>query len=155
DNVGIFRIMGQSDVVFRADRGKCDRWGVSVADVNNVIDTAVRGKALTQLIEGEKLFDVTLRWPQPRRDDLTSILDIPVDVSNNNLASGSAPSAAPTPLTGASTAPPPTGTGLPLPALPGSTGNAAYNTFLPRVPLRQLVSPVGADGRPDPSGSFV
>jgi cobalt-zinc-cadmium resistance protein CzcA len=46
-NVGIFHIMGRSNLEFRVDRGKCERWGVAVADVNNVINTAVRGQAFT------------------------------------------------------------------------------------------------------------
>src|SRR5439155_3320383 len=94
DSVGIYRIMGQSNHEFRVDRKKCARWGINVADVNNVIDGAVRGRALTQMIEGEKTFDVTPRWPAKDRQDLSSILEIPVDVVANQVTAGSAPGAA-------------------------------------------------------------
>ncbi|HYT93798.1 MAG TPA: efflux RND transporter permease subunit [Gemmataceae bacterium] len=153
-NVDIFRIMGQSNVELRADPQKCRRWGVSVADVNNVIDTAVRGKAFTQMIEGEKLFDISLRWPERRRQDLSSLLDIPVDVANNQIGVGVA-SRGQTALTGPSTGPATVGVAMPPPAQTGSAGNAPFSALLPRLPLRELVSPVGPDGQPDPSGEFV
>ncbi len=51
--VGIFHIRGQSNLEFRVDLDKCARWGVSAADVNNLIQCAVGGKALTSMIEGE------------------------------------------------------------------------------------------------------
>jgi cobalt-zinc-cadmium resistance protein CzcA len=155
DNCGIFHIMGQSNLEFRVDREKCERWGVAVADVNNVINTAVRGQAFTQMVEGEKLLDITLRWPQQDRQDPTAILDIPVDVANNTVTQGSIPGAPPTPVTGATTGIAPSGTSAPPPALTGSTGNATLNNFVPRLRLKDLVSPVGPDGRSDPRGSFV
>ena len=67
------------------------KWGVQVADVNNVIASALGGKALTTMIEGEKLFDISLRWPQWRRSSETSILDIPVDITNNQVVPGQGP----------------------------------------------------------------
>src|SRR5262249_46462413 len=63
ENVGIFRIMGQSNLELRTDPQKCEFWGVGVGDVNNVIQTAIGGQAFTQMVEGEKKFDITLRWP--------------------------------------------------------------------------------------------
>jgi cobalt-zinc-cadmium resistance protein CzcA len=155
ENVGIFRLMGQSDLVFRVDRKKCERWGINVADVNNVIDTAVRGKAMTQMVEGEKLIDITLRWPQKDRSDPSAILDIPVDVIANQVTPGLAPGAPQTPLTGPNTGVSPQGTVVPMPSLSGSTNNALYSNFLPRLMLRDLVSPVGANGRTDPRGDLV
>src|SRR5206468_2059554 len=83
DSVGIFRIMGQSNLEFRVDPNKCKLWGVAVADVNNVIDSAVRGRATSQMVEGEKLLDITLRWPQQNRADPAAILELPVDVFSN------------------------------------------------------------------------
>jgi heavy metal efflux system protein len=149
-DTGIFHIMGQANLEFAADKDKCKLWGAQVADVNNVINTAVRGNALTQMVEGAKLFDVTLRWPVQRREDLTSILDIPVDITNNALMAGSIPSAPLTTTTGPATAPSPTGTGNPSPSHVSQFVTPSTN-FLPRVPLRYLVSPVGPDGRPDPN----
>src|SRR4029077_9885438 len=83
ENVGVFRIMGQPNLEFRVDRTRCKQWGVSVADVENAIKVAVGGQAITQMIEGEKTFDVALRWPERLRGNEQAILDIPVEVINN------------------------------------------------------------------------
>jgi cobalt-zinc-cadmium resistance protein CzcA len=152
-DVGIYRIMGQSNFEFAVDKQKCKRWGVQVADVNKVIDVAVHGAAQTQMVEGEKLFDVTLRWPFVRRQDQSSILDIPVDITNNTLTPGLAPSTQATTTTGGSTGPA-QGTSVPRPAGSGSTNIASNSNFQPRLRLYDLVSPVGPDGRPDPTGTF-
>jgi cobalt-zinc-cadmium resistance protein CzcA len=143
--VGIFNIKGQSNLEFRVDLDKCAKWGVSAADVNNLVQSAVGGKALTSMIEGEKLFDVTLRWPQHQRGSETSILDMQVDITNNQVV----------PAAGPGFTPSPTGSGVPPPSTAGSlvnTANPISNT--PRLRLRDLVSPVGKNGAPDPNGSY-
>jgi cobalt-zinc-cadmium resistance protein CzcA len=155
DRTGIYRIMGQTNLEFRVDRDKCKRWGVSVSDVNNVITSAVRGQAFTQMVEGEKFFDITLRWPENRRQDLSAILDIPVDITNNQLTQGPAPAMPATPFSGPSTGPVTTGLGTLLPAFFGSQFNTAFTGPLPRVPLRELLTPLGANDLPDPKAEFV
>jgi cobalt-zinc-cadmium resistance protein CzcA len=145
EEVGVYHIKGQSNLEFRIDLDKCARWGVSAADVNNVIQTAVGGRAQTSMIEGEKIFDVTLRWPHALRGSETSILDIPLEIINNQVVVAAGPGPSPSP-TGSGQAPPST-TGSPV-----STANPLSN--VPRLRLRDLVSPVGKDGAPDPEGSF-
>jgi cobalt-zinc-cadmium resistance protein CzcA len=143
--VGIFNIKGQSNLEFRVDLDKCAKWGVSAADVNNLVQAAVGGKAQTSMIEGEKLFDVSLRWPKAYRSSETSILDMQVDITNNQVV----------PVTGPSYTPSPTGSGIVPPSTVGSlvqTGNPITNT--PRLRLLDLVSPVGRNGAPDPNGTF-
>jgi heavy metal efflux system protein len=143
--VGIFNIMGQSNLEFRVDLDKCAKWGVSAADVNNLIQCAVGGKAQTSMIEGEKLFDVTLRWPKAYRSSETSILDMQVDITNNQVV----------PVAGPSFTPSPTGSGVASPSTAGSLVNTANPiTNTPRLRLRDLVSPVGRNGAPDDKGSF-
>ena len=151
-DVGIYQVMGQSNLELAVDKEKCKKWGVQIADVNNVINTAVKGNPLTQMIEGEKSFDITLRYPQFRREDQDSILDIPVDIGNNTLTPGTTPTVQQTTAVGPSTGPSPVGTSVPNPAMV-SAGLAPYNNFIARRPLRDLVSPVGADGRPDPAST--
>src|SRR5206468_3472739 len=149
EDVGVFHIMGQANLEFAVDKDKCKTWGVQVADVNMVVETAIKGKPLTQMVEGEKRFDVTIRWPRSRRDDLASLLEIPVDINNNTLTPGSTPNVPQTPTVGGSAGVSSSGTAVPNPAA-GSVLQAPYNAFLPRVPLKNLVSAVGIDGRPDP-----
>jgi len=127
-DVHVRHVLGKSHLEFSVDPDKCARWGVSVADVKNVIALAVGGQRATQMIEGEKIFDLTLLWPEPQRRNAESILDIPLDRINNLPVPGEAPGAAAAP---------------PIAALP------------PRLRLRDLVSPRGADGHPDPQGAFV
>jgi cobalt-zinc-cadmium resistance protein CzcA len=155
ENPGLYHIGGQADLEFPVDREKCALWNVSVADVQNVFQTAVGGKAFTQMIEGEKTFDVTLRWPQRLRDDENLILDIPVEVVGNTLTPGAVPSISPTMLTGPGSAPSPTGTSATLPALSGSTMNAPPGSSVPRRRLRDLVSPPGPGGFTRPGASMI
>jgi cobalt-zinc-cadmium resistance protein CzcA len=146
ENVGVFSIKGQTNLEFRIDLEKCKRWGVAAADVNNVIQTALGAKPLTTMIEGEKLFDVSVRWPKDRRGSEMSILDIPVDVSNNQVTP---------PLTGTGPTPSPLGSSQPPPSGVGSqTDTRNPITSTPRLRLRDLVTPVGKDGSPDPKGQF-
>jgi cobalt-zinc-cadmium resistance protein CzcA len=146
ENVGIFHIRGQSHLEFRVDPEKCQRWGVSTADVNNVVSSALGGQSQTNMIEGEKRFDIAIRWPKALRSSETSILDIPVDISNNQVVLPQSPGIAPS-ATGHGYAPPdPTGT------LARTDNPIAQQA--PRLRLRDLVSPVGDDGAPDPSGQF-
>jgi len=144
-NVGIFHVRGTSHLEFRVDPEKCQKWGVSTADVNNVVSSAVGAKAMSSMVEGEKLFDISTRWPKWRRTSETSILDIPVDIINNQVVLAQ----------GAGFTPNASGHALPPPAVSGSladTSNPISST--PRVRLGDLVSPVGADYSLDPSGKF-
>ncbi len=157
ENVGVFRIQGQSNLEFPVNRSACNTWGISVADVHNVIQTALGGKAFTQMIEGEKTFDVTLRWPEKLRNNEQAILEIPVDVTNNIVTQGTVAAVPQTPLTGASTGVALTGTSGAMPALTGSQYNGTFNNIssVPRRRLGDLVTPVDSKGHPDAKGQFI
>jgi cobalt-zinc-cadmium resistance protein CzcA len=145
ENVGVFHIRGQSHLEFRVDPEKCDRWGVSTTDVNNVVSSALGAKAMTSMVEGEKLFDISIRWPKRLRSSETSILDIPVDIINNTVALSTGPGVVPSA----------SGTGLATPSRVGTLADTSNPiTGTPRLRLRDLVSPVGEDGAPDPNGQF-
>jgi Cu/Ag efflux pump CusA len=143
--VGVFNIKGQTNIEFRIDLEKCKRWGVTAADVNNVITSALGGQPFSRVIEGEKIEDLTTRLPLHKRASETSILDIPIDIINNNVTAPPGPGLSPSA----------TGSGQATPSKTGaqvSTENPISNT--PRVRLRDVVSPVGPNGAPDPNGSF-
>lgn len=151
-NVGIFRIKGQSNLEFAVDRSKCALWNVSVADVQDVLSTAVGGKSLTQVVEGERKFDVTLRWPERLRHNEETILDIPVEVVRNRLVAdvpqGAANKSGQIDYAG--------GRVSDL-AATGSRENMSYtdSASVPRRRLRDLVTPLTADGQPTEDGTFV
>jgi cobalt-zinc-cadmium resistance protein CzcA len=157
ENVGIFRIMGQPNLEFTVDRERCKQWGVAVADVENAIKIAVGGQAVTQMVEGEKTFDIALRWPERLRGYEQAILDIPVDVTNNTVTPGWVPGISQTPWTGPATGVSTIGTSMSMPALLGSIFTASVNNIssVPRLRLRQLVTPVNGDGLPDPRGTYL
>src|SRR5271169_1658543 len=63
----VVRELGQPSLLIDVDRDKIARYGINVADVESVIQTAVGGQAATQVIQGEQLFDLVVRMqPQYR-----------------------------------------------------------------------------------------
>lgn len=156
ENAGVFRIQGQSNLEFPIDRQKCARWNVSASDVQAVIQSAVAGKPVTQMQEGGKTFDVTIRWPERLRADEQAILAIPVPVTGNQVTSGSLVAMAPTPVAGGATGLSPTGSALPPPSPIGNIYNAP--SIAPAVPtrrLRDLVTPSSESGQHDETASFL
>jgi cobalt-zinc-cadmium resistance protein CzcA len=155
DSPGVFRIQGQSNLEIAVDRQKCARWNVSVTDVQNVIQTAVGGKAISQMTEGGRLFDITLRFPYRLRSDEQAILNIPLEVANNQVASPLVQAQSPTPLTGTSGMLSPTGTNVAQPSVSGSTIDGPNLAGVPRRRLGDFVTPLDLHGRPDPNGSYI
>ncbi|HEX4132608.1 MAG TPA: efflux RND transporter permease subunit [Pirellulales bacterium] len=155
-NVGVFRVQGQPNLELPVDSAKCSRWGVSVANINDVIQTAVGGKPVSQMVEGERRFDITLRWPAALRSSENAILEIPVDLSNNTT-SGDSTQVSATRTTGAEMGLSSTGTQLPMPSYTGSQFGGTFNNLdlAPRRRLRDLVSPPAADGAGSTEGQFV
>lgn len=143
--VGVFNIRGQTNLEFRIDLEKCKKWGVSAADVNNVITSALAGQRFSSMIEGEKIEDISTRLPLRFRASESSILETPVDLPNLNVIPPSGPGMSPSS----------TGNGQLTPSKTGTlvvTENQISN--IQRIPLRYVVSPVGPNGEPDPNGSF-
>jgi cobalt-zinc-cadmium resistance protein CzcA len=66
--VTVVKQLGQPSLILDVDRGKIARYGLNVADVNGLIEAAVGGTAATQVVQGEKLFDLVVRLqPQFRQ----------------------------------------------------------------------------------------
>jgi cobalt-zinc-cadmium resistance protein CzcA len=67
EDLGVFRVLGQPNIEFHVDRFEAARHQINVADVQDAIQTAVGGKALTQVLQGEQLYDLVMRYlPQYR-----------------------------------------------------------------------------------------
>jgi heavy metal efflux system protein len=155
-NVGVFRVKGQPNLEIPIDPQKCANWGVSVADVEDVVQSAVGGVPFSQMIEGEKKFDITLRWPEELRSSEAAIMNIPVDISNNQLT-GATPNVPQTLTTGASMGLSKLGWTLPQPALTGNQFNGTFNNISasPRRRLGDLVTPLDDAGRQNSKGRFI
>ena len=75
-DLGIFRLMGQPNLLIQVDRQSSARYGLQVADVNAVVQAAIGGQAVTQVYEGEKLFDLVVRFSPEFRQDMETISNI-------------------------------------------------------------------------------
>jgi heavy metal efflux system protein len=72
-DLGIFRSLGQPAIRITPSRTAAGRYGLNTGDVAAVIQAAIGGLAITQVYEGEKHFDLTVRWAEPYRRDLRAI----------------------------------------------------------------------------------
>jgi heavy metal efflux system protein len=77
-----FNLIGQPNLVIRIDRAKAARYGISVADVNAVVQAAIGGQEITRVYEGEMNFALTARLAPRYRDDVSAIRTVPVAVPN-------------------------------------------------------------------------
>jgi heavy metal efflux system protein len=75
-DLGIFRIVGQPNLNLQVDRKAAARWGISVSDVRDALQTAAGSNAVTQVQQGEARFDVTLRYQQQYRDTREAIENV-------------------------------------------------------------------------------
>jgi cobalt-zinc-cadmium resistance protein CzcA len=77
-DVTLVRELGQPSLTIDIDRAKIARYGLNVSDINAVIQTAVGGDAPTQVVQGEKQFDLVVRLERQYRDNAEEIGNIPV-----------------------------------------------------------------------------
>jgi cobalt-zinc-cadmium resistance protein CzcA len=73
EDLGIFRVRGQPNLNFMVDRDQASRFGINVSDVQDAIQTAVGGNALTQVLIGEQRYDLVLRYLPEYRDTKEAI----------------------------------------------------------------------------------
>ena len=62
DDIGVFRVLGQPNINFTVDRIQAARYQINVADVQDAIQTAAGGNALTQVLQGEQRYDLVMRY---------------------------------------------------------------------------------------------
>jgi cobalt-zinc-cadmium resistance protein CzcA len=77
-DVTLVRELGQPSLTIKIDRAKIARYGVNVADINSLIQTAIGGETATQVVQGEKEFDLVVRFDRQYRDNPDEIGNIPV-----------------------------------------------------------------------------
>jgi heavy metal efflux system protein len=77
-DLGRFPSMGQPNVRITARREVCARYGLNTGDVDAVIQAAIGGQVVTQVYEGEKHFDLTVRWKPEYRMSIEAIREITV-----------------------------------------------------------------------------
>ncbi|HLO56518.1 MAG TPA: CusA/CzcA family heavy metal efflux RND transporter [Saprospiraceae bacterium] len=72
-DLGIFRSIGQPELRIELDYLKMARYGVNVADANDVIEIAVGGKAATTKYEDERKFDIRVRYEEEYRNSMENV----------------------------------------------------------------------------------
>ena len=76
EDLGVFRVLGQPNLNVAVDRTAAARYQINVADVQDAIQTAVGGNALTQVLQGEARYDLVLRYLPSYRDTKEAIESI-------------------------------------------------------------------------------
>jgi len=72
----LYPTVGQPNLNFTVDRLQAARFGINVADIQDAIETAVGGKAVSQVLQGEARFDVVVRYQEPYRDTKEAIAKV-------------------------------------------------------------------------------
>src|SRR5262249_41792209 len=62
EDLGLFRVLGQPNLNFTVDRDAAARYQINTADVQDAIQTAIGGNALTKVLQGERRYDLVLRY---------------------------------------------------------------------------------------------
>ncbi|UJP04479.1 MAG: CusA/CzcA family heavy metal efflux RND transporter [Nitrosomonas sp.] len=75
-DIRIERLSGQQELTINIDRRAIARHGLNVSDINELVATAVGGKAVTQVFEGERRFTLLLRFPEEFRHDVEAIKEL-------------------------------------------------------------------------------
>jgi cobalt-zinc-cadmium resistance protein CzcA len=75
-DLGVQRDTGQPNLNITVDRLACARFGINVADVQDAVQTAVGGNAVSQVLQGEAVYNLVVRYQQPYRDTKEAIQNI-------------------------------------------------------------------------------
>src|SRR5665213_2983883 len=75
-DITVVRELGQPSLTIVPNREKIAQYGLNVDDVNTMVETAIGGKAASQVIQGEREFDLLVRMQEPYRKDMDSIKNL-------------------------------------------------------------------------------
>jgi cobalt-zinc-cadmium resistance protein CzcA len=76
EDLGLFRVLGQPNLNITVDRQQAARHGINVADVQDAVETAVGGKVVSQVLQGEQRYDLVVRYQAPYRETKEAIENI-------------------------------------------------------------------------------
>jgi cobalt-zinc-cadmium resistance protein CzcA len=75
-DLGLFRVVGQPNLNVEVNRARASRFGLNVSDVQDAIQTAVGGNAVTQVLQKEEVYDLVIRYQKDYRATPTDIANI-------------------------------------------------------------------------------
>jgi cobalt-zinc-cadmium resistance protein CzcA len=77
-DLGIFPVLGQPNLNIKVDRAKAARYDLNSGDVNSVVQAAMGGAVATSVLEGDRQFDLVVRYTPEYRDSIEKIRNIKV-----------------------------------------------------------------------------
>jgi cobalt-zinc-cadmium resistance protein CzcA len=76
EDLGLFRVLGQPNLNITVDREQAARHNINVSDVQDAVETAIGGKAVSQVLQGEQRYDLVARYQKPYRDTKEAIENV-------------------------------------------------------------------------------
>lgn len=87
EGLGLFRVIGQPNLNLVVDRAKADRFGINVSDIQDAVETAVGGKAVSQVLKGEERYDLVVRYQPQYRSTIEQIQNIRLPAASGERVS--------------------------------------------------------------------
>ncbi len=84
-DVGVFKELGQPNLIIEADREKAALYGVDIQELMDIVSSSLDGKSITKIIEQDKRFDLVIRFPQNYRKSIENIKEIPIILDNGGI----------------------------------------------------------------------
>jgi cobalt-zinc-cadmium resistance protein CzcA len=75
-DLGLFRVIGQPNLNIVVDRASVNRYGLNISDVQDAIETAIGGKAVSEVLRGEQRYDLVVRYDPQYRSTPSEIANI-------------------------------------------------------------------------------
>jgi cobalt-zinc-cadmium resistance protein CzcA len=85
-DLGVFRVLGQPNLDVKIDREKAARYGLNTGDVNTAIQAALGGAAASTVLEGDRQFNLTVRFAPQFRSSIEAIGEVKVGYTTPNGA---------------------------------------------------------------------
>ena len=76
EDLGLFRVLGQPNLNIAIDRAQAARHGINIADVQDAVETAIGGKSVSQVLQGEQRYDLVVRYQAPYRETREAIASV-------------------------------------------------------------------------------
>ena len=83
-DLGIFRVLGQPNLNIKVEREKAARYGLNAGDVNTVVQAAMGGTSAGQVLEGDRQFNINVRFKPEQRNDINAVRNIRVGYTTPN-----------------------------------------------------------------------
>ena len=81
-DVGVFKVGGQPSLIIQIDRAKAARYGILAGDINAAVQAAIGGAPVSQVIQGDRRFDLTIRYPEADRNSSDAIRAILISTAD-------------------------------------------------------------------------